>query len=329
MAGSNQNDISLREGAKEDFQQIAHLLCCHNYLAAQPQWSASDYLKWLRWKYLENPDGPGRIFLAEDRAKQIIGLNAFLPRRFTSSATGTFSAYHGVDAFIAPEMRGKGIYSRLYPHAMGILDSPKISFPSKIVTKVTLREGVRVVGNMQKWVFPVSVRQSTTGKYFDFILLPVNALLRLYALLWLGRHPHDLKMKPTTRFETDFELDPRFIHGVRSAAFLNWRFIENPTEIYSVYEFVENGVSIGYCVYLTKRSKARIHDFVARRRHADCFRILVDFYSETGITTLDFRGIGLRLRKYGFTRRRIRPSCFTTFRTPEGSWMLTLGDRDY
>lgn len=329
MTGSHQDDIIIREGSKEDFPQIAHILSHHNYLPDQSHWSASDYLKWLHWKYLENPDGPGRIFLAQTRSEHIVGLNVFLPRRFTSAATGTFSAYHGVDAYIAPEMRGRRIYSKIYLFAMSALNAPKISFPSAIAMKVTIREGARVAGNPEKWVFPVSAGKSAAGKHVDSIRSPANALLRLYAFLWLGKHPRDVIIEPMTRFESDFELDQRFIHGVRSAAFLNWRFIENPMDSYSVYEFVEHGESIGYCVFLTIRSKARIHDFVARRRRADCFRILVDFCREQGITALDFRGVGLRLRKYGFTRRRIPRSSFTTLRTPEGPWMLTLADRDY
>jgi hypothetical protein len=43
-----------------------------------------------------------------------------------------------------------------------------------------------------------------------------------------------------------------------------------------------------------------------------------------------FRGIGLRLGKYGFIPRRDPEYyCKASSDVPHGSWMLTLGDRDY
>ena len=324
----NQNNITVREATEDDFPKIAELLSRNIYLPEQPKWSPADYLEWMRWKYVENPDGRGRVFVAEDGANAVIGLNVFLPRLFTSAATGNFLAYHGVDAFVAPEMRDKNVYSLLHPFALSTLNSPKVSFPSKVAMRVTLREGARTVSSFDKWSFPLTVERSISGPASVLVSL-ANAFLRFYAVVWLGGRPADMEMRRITEFEKDFELDSAHIHGIRSAAFLNWRFIRNPMHTYMAYEFIEGGKSIGYCVYRARRSNAEIYEFAAKRRQRDCLRMLADHCRPEGHTRLILRGINLGLRRFGFMRGEERHSGFTVFRVPEGRWLVTLGDRDY
>jgi len=325
----NEDNIIIREAAEDDFQKIAELLSRHRYIPEQPSWSSSDYLEWLRWKFLDNPDGRGRVFVAEDSSRGIIGLNPFLPRLFTSAATGEFLGYHGVDAFVDPAMRGKNAYSRIYLYAMDVLNAPKVSFPSKVAMRVTVREGARTAALFDKWSFPLIVERPASRPASALVGFIANAFLKFYASVWLGRRATDVEMKHVTEFGRDFELDSAFIHGIRSAAFLNWRFIRNPLHTYMAYEFLEGGKSIGYCVYRAKRSNAEIYDFAVERRRKDCLRMLVEHCRAEGRTRLNFRGINLRMRWLGFMRGQERNSSFTVFRVPEGPWMITLGDRDY
>ncbi len=158
----------------------------------------------------------------------------------------------------------------------------------------------------------------------------VDAVSRLYAWYWLGKPPADLTMRPVTRFDHDFEVDTPLIHGVRSAEYLNWRFIDNPMYDYAAHKFLENDKSIGYCVYTVVRSKAEIYDFVVKQRKRGCLRLLIEHFRSKGIIHMRFRGIGLHLRKYGFIRRRdTLNQCRATMDAPRGPWMLTLADRDY
>jgi hypothetical protein len=321
----NEDSITIREASEGDFPQIAELLNRHHYIPEQPDWSSPDYLKWLQWKLLENPDGRGRVFVADDSSRGIIGLNPFLPRLFTSAATGEFLGYHGIDAFVDPEMRGKNAYSRIYLYAMDVLNAPKVSFPSNVAMRVTVREGAQTVSPFDKWSFPLMIARPALGP----ISFVANAFLKFYAFVWLGGRASNVEMKRITEFERGFQLDPAFIHGVRSAAFLNWRFIRNPLHAYLAYEFIEGGESIGYWVYRVKRSNAEIYDFVVTRRPRACLRMLVEHCRAEGLARLIFRGINLRMRGFGFMRGRERNSSFTIFRVPHGPWMITLADRDY
>lgn len=329
MTETSQDDYSIREASEADFPGIADFLTRHNYSPTHLDWSQKDYLNWLRWKFLTNPDGSGRMFIVEDSDNAVVGIRGDIPRRFTSAKTGIFLTYQGVDLLVDAGHREKGLYSKLREFAWSNLDLPKVSFPSRHVLGIILRHGFRIIAPAEKWVFPGSSEESTSGKVHRLFSSLVAMGKKLYALLWLGPHPNDLRMEPVARFNRDFDIDPAFIHGVRSAEYLNWRFIDNPMYDYSVFEFFEGDQSIGYCVYSFVRSKTEIYDFIATRRQRSCLRLLVEHCHALGITGLGFKGIGLKLGRFGFLRRRDRDTYYTGHEAPEGDWMLTTADRDY
>ena len=325
----NQNDFVIREGSEADFNKTAELLLRHDYAPEHLNWTRADYLDWLRWKLLDNPDGPARIFVVEDSRGAIVGLRVSLPRWLSSKETGRFMAYHAVDEIIDEKLRRRGLYSKLRQFATDRL-STTFGFSSDIIVRVAIRQGYRVLGPAQKWRFPIAVTQKIANGSHSFIAPLVDMLSRLYTSFWLGKCPVNLQMKPITRFNKDFDIDSKHIHGIRSAAYLNWRFIDNCMYSYPVYEFFEDNASIGYCVYAERRSKAEIYDFVVSRHHRSCLRLLVEHCRGEGIYQLTFRGFGLHLRKFGFICRRDSYSnCIVSLELPGGRWMLTLGDRDY
>jgi hypothetical protein len=100
---------------------------------------------------------------------------------------------------------------------------------------------------------------------------------------------------------------------------------------YSAFEFFEGDECIGFCVYSLARSdKVEIYDFVVNRRRRSCLRLLIERCRSQGITYIRYRGIGLHLGKYGFTRRTDPAAdCNASNDIAAGPWLLTLGDRDY
>jgi hypothetical protein len=325
----NQNGFIIREGSEADFNKTAELLFRHDFAPGHLNWTRADYLDWLRWKFLDNPDGPARMFVVEDSHGAIVGLRVGLPRWLSSAETGKFKTYHAVDDFIDGELRERGLYSKLRQFATDRL--PNIfGYSSDIILRIAIREGYRILGPAQKWRFPIAVAQRIANGPYSFVAPLVDMLLRFYTSFWLGKCPVNLQMRPITRFNRDFDIDSKHIHGIRSAAYLNWRFIDNRMYSYSVFEFFEDNASIGYCVYAEKRSKAEIYDFVVSRRHRGCLRLLVEHCRGEGIHQLTFRGFELHLGKFGFIcRRDSHSNCIVSPDLPGGRWMLTLGDRDY
>lgn len=314
-------DYIFREADETDLQGIAELFSRHDYGAKN--------LDWLRWKYFDNPEGTARIFIAEDSDNKIVGLVAYLPRRFTSAESGTFSVMQSVDVFVAEEQRKKGLFSKISRFARSNTNVPKIGFPNKFSINFGLRSGWKILAHLERWGFPVAVGSLIAKKSFSLVAPLADMLSKVYAVMWLWGYPRDLKMKPITRFDKDFVVDSNLIHGIRSADYLNWRFINNPMETYSAYEFFEGKESIGYCVYIVDGSSAAIYDFVTNRRRRNCLRLFVEHCRGKRITYLSFVGVSLRLRRLGFLLRRDSAKAFMTYNLPEKIWMITMCDSDW
>ena len=327
---NKENDYVYREATESDFEAIADFLVRHNYGPKHLKCSSEDYLFWLKWKFLDNPDGEASIFIAEDSEGAVVGFRAYLPRRCMFPNGDIFMASHGVDALTDKNLRKKGIYSNLRHFGFTKLQHPRFSFPTKVTSSTRTRDGDRPIGRTNKWVFPAAVEQSIKNKPYGFIAPLAGFFAKCYTLLWLGNCPADLKLRPIKRFEKDIDENPGLIHCIRSAAYLNWRFIDNPWFDYETCEFVEGNECIGYCVYADTRLKAEIYEFVTSRRHRNCFRLLVEHCRKKGIANLRFRGVGLRLGKYGFIPRNEKlVSCNAASDLPKGTWLITLGDRDF
>ncbi|RJP16109.1 MAG: hypothetical protein C4520_19025 [Candidatus Abyssobacteria bacterium SURF_5] len=310
-----------RLGDEGDLEGITELFKSHEY--------GPKDVEWLRWKYFRNPDGKANIFLAEDQNGKIIALRAHMPRLFTSEKTGVFLARQSVDLFVAKASRGSGVYSAVW-RLCRTGNYPIVSFPNKIAKQLTwnMPGDVRIYIPIDEWWYPLAIG----GMFRSRVLKPVapaaNAVSRLYSRLWLGRKTHGLHMKPVRSFERSYSLDHSFLQGVRSAEYLNWRFIDNPVRRYSVYEFFNHeNTSLGYCVYYIDKTAAQVYDLVISSHTRACLRLLSDHFRERQISHLIFKSIGFRMRKYGFIRIG-SPGFMDTLNTPSGTWLVTIGDKD-
>ena len=318
-----QNDLNFRIAEESDFPAILDLFRRNDF---GPQG-----LDWLKWKYLKSPDGPARLYIAVLPDGTVVGIIVHLPRRVTGARTGPLLIFQNVDMLVDERMRGKRVYSRLGKLVRRERDYLMYGFPNEF-SEWTITDKVDTVLSMEIWKFPVSLGRAIAGRPYGFLRPLVDMLSRLYAFLRLGRPPKHLRMRPMERFDRDFELDSTSFHGVRSADYLNWRFVDNPASGWSVFGFFVGEECIGYCVYAKGSGVARIFDFVADRDQRKCLRLLVDHCFDLGISHLDFEGVGLELRKYGFLRRRSDAKLTLTdtwgdLKIPRGTWLFTLSVR--
>ncbi len=321
---SHQTDFTFRVAEESDFPGIVELFQRNAFGPQQ--------LDWVKWKYLRNPDGPARLYLAISPDDKVVAINAHLPRRVTSAQTGPFLIFQDIDMLVDEKLRGKGVYSRLSKFVRPRRDYLMFGFPNEFSER-TIKKQTDTILTVEAWQFPASVGRVIEGKPYGFLGPLADAFSRLYALLWLGRRPKSLHMKPIKRFERDYELDSQLLHGVRSADYLNWRFIDNPMSKWSAFEFLDGEESIGYCVYTEAGGVAMIFDFVVTRNHRECLRLFVEHCFDLGITRLDFKGVGLDLGRFGFLCRRSRRKLVLTdtwgdLKVPRGHWVITLADKD-
>ena len=309
-------DYTFREAGKLDFQEIEELFVRRGVKRG-----------WTAWKYLKSPDGLARVFVAEDSGKTIVGILAHLPRRFTSADTGTLIVMQVVDVFVSEELRAHGVFLGLLEFARKHVDGCRIGLPNDSSDVFGSGLGWHALGSYETWQFPVLVGRLFAGRPLAFIAPLANALSRIYGFCWLLGSPRNLEMKRVLRFCRDYDLDSAVIHGVRSADYLNWRFVDNPVSTYYAFEFFEGDESVGYCVFTRIGSSAILYDFVTVRCRRSCLRLLIDHCRDQAIARIRFSGIGLRLGKLGFVHRWSDRNC-NACETPEGQWLITPCDFD-
>jgi hypothetical protein len=309
-----------RRAGEEDFPAIAELL--------RQRDKNPDLLDSLQWKYLKCPDGSGQIFVAETPDGSIVGMTAYLPRRFTSKGTGAFSLMQGVDAFVPKALRAKGIYSGIVALARQEMNVPKIAFPNQLSIGFGVKFGWQVLSPLRIWRFPVAPGSLLSTGRFRFLSPIANALSRLYASCWTGPVPKDLRMEAVRRFQRDYTDEGDRIQGIRSADYLNWRFVDNPMRTYYAYEFMEGDDPIGYCVYAKNDLSVEIFDLVTIRRRRQCFRLLLEQCRRERTSHVSFRGVHLRAARLGFLPGGTSRKCIV-FKAPRGRWMINMCDSDW
>lgn len=315
-----ESDYTFRYADESDLEGIARLFKEHNYGPGD--------VEWLKWKFLDNPDGPATMQVAEDQNNKVVAFQAFLPRKFKSAETGVFSVVNCVDAFVADVKRDKGVYLGLSKYARKTFIFPRVAFPNQKSYRHALRDGYyKTIAPIEEWSFPLKIGNLLAGGPYAFLSGVANALSSIWAFLWLRKSPKNLHIQEVQRFERSFDMGDDVIHGIRSTDYLNWRFIDNPMQDYAVYEFLEDSNPIGYCAYKEAGSAAQLCDFVVTHNHRACIRLLLKNLKGKGISHLSCPGVGLHLGKFGFLRRGV-VSHFVGHDVPEGTWMLTACDRD-
>jgi hypothetical protein len=316
-AGERLSDYQLREATEHDMRGIEALFEARGIAPG-----------WATWKYLKNPDGIARVCIAEDSHKTIVGMMAHMPRQFTTSDGEPIMALQVVDVYVVPEVRDRGVFLRLLEFGRRTIDGPRFGVPNHNSAIFGLLNNWEVLGPFECWRFPIAIGARLAGSAFAFLTPLVDGLSFLYKTALLPFVPANLEMKRITRFKQDFEIDVKASHGVRSADYLNWRFIDHPQgSRYRAYEFFDNGEPVGYCVLTQIAGNAMLSDFVVSRHNRGCTRLLVDHCWGEGVGLLGIRGTGLALGKLGFMRRPSKNNC-TAADLPHGHWIVTPCDID-
>lgn len=282
---------------------------------------------WATWKFMENPDGVAQVCIAENSRKTIVGMLAHMPRKFTTADGESITALQVVDVYVVPELRDRGVFLGLLDFARRIIDGPRFGIPNQYSAIFGLRVDWEVLGPFDRWQFPIAIGSRLAGSTFAFLAPLVNGISRIYKVAFLPLFPGNLEMKRITRFNRNFEFDVKAGHGVRSADYLNWRFIDHPKGNFHAYEFFDNGESVGYCVLTMIAGNANMSDFVTSRRRRGCLRLLVDHCWGEGFAQLGIRGTGLSLGKLGFIRLASKSNC-TAAELPGEHWIITPCDLD-
>jgi GNAT superfamily N-acetyltransferase len=318
--------------------------------------TSSSRTRW-RWQYLENPLTPEegiQIWVARE-GEALLGQYASMPVRLFWGGHEVRSSW-GMDVFLRPEARGKGIGALLFTTwsghvevALGLGLTPS----SYGLFKKLRYDDVGPVPFFQKILDPRAIARRRLGPW-----LGTGAGVALRAALAVGwperaRPPDAVTVAPITRFGPEYDtLWERCRGGYamcvrRDAAYLNWKYVSCPTRRYALHEARRSGTLAGFAV-------SRHEDYQGLRLGwiVDVFADPADATTKDallGAVLRDFRdngvaraqafsmntALGADLRRRGFAAARSPMQFCVRAKIPSagvfaepGRWHVVFGDSD-
>lgn len=197
----------------------------------------------FRWKYGENPHGPAVSQVALNDEGRIVGGYSYVPRRFRRDGE-PIVLMQASDAMVDVSARRQGIFTGLDDIVCEITGGQGISwayaYSGRLSFNGFLGNGWRCIGHAPVYRYRFASRPSLarSGRIAPLAMLAAPLLDKAFRAIdrRLVRHrPAQLALEPIERFdETATQLfeatvPSRGLIGERDAAWLNWRYIDNPS----------------------------------------------------------------------------------------------------
>ncbi|MEQ6376463.1 GNAT family N-acetyltransferase [Bacillaceae bacterium S4-13-56] len=217
------------------------------------------------WKFLNNPQKMNPWILLYEEKGNILGhLGLWISEGYVNGEVKPIALR--VDTMVDPEARGKGIYKKLNEAMVELAKEEGISylygFPAPKAKELLLRytNGVHVadVSRYMKILRPGNIATAR----FPF-LKPLKGLGNLYSK---GQRktknlPNDVKVINTKKCDERFDQLAKKANSIkpfllkRTSAYLNWRFLNHPTEKYTILALEERSELLGYVVVKKSTTK--------------------------------------------------------------------------
>jgi GNAT superfamily N-acetyltransferase len=287
-------------------------------------WGASATAADFDWWYEGNPTGPRLLSLVLDdgRVAGASGMSFFRMRLGDEERTVAFA----LDAAMHPDYRGRGLWSLLELHneaaCVRVGASAVLGFPNPVSRPILVGKlGWRDLAGLRIWARLLSPRASQTS----FRDGGGEAIARF------DEEAEDVYRRASARWGN---------HLVRSAAYLNWRFVDSPRP-YRILAERRDGRLEGWAVVTHKRFRGRavgvVADLVAvrgsaarsllrraaRAVRAQALVALVDASERARYLAAGFVPTHESIRLIG---RPLAPG--VELAEERGAWHLALGDAD-
>jgi hypothetical protein len=208
------------------------------------------------WKYDRNPDG-----LACDAGGRIVGGYSHVPRRFLRDGEPVV-LMQASDAMTEPGWRGKGIFTGLDEGVCSTSGARGVplawAYSGRLSLKGFLRNGWRRIGHAPLYRRSYRARRSLSrlGRIGPLAALAAPLLDVLGGARDRRRLPGRLAEELVRLSRFDGGVDALFsrcaptrgLVGVRSAAWLNWRYVDTPSRRQECFGVLRDGRLAGYVV---------------------------------------------------------------------------------
>jgi hypothetical protein len=300
------------------------------------------------WLYVENPMGAPRTWLLEC-GDEIVGISSAFRRRLRVEGR-TLEAWVLGDFCVAKEHRSLGPAMALQRATCERVDRGDVDlwydFPSRTMSAIYGRMGVKPCGEMVRLVYPLRVDRMVEKKMSNGIvatglrevgnkvLASRDAVRRRDATIEVSLRDRD--------FEFDVEPGIEARGGVsleRSAAYLNWRYRADPRGPASILSARRDGGEKGFLVFRSGDEDVDIWDAFAIEDPAMLRELVLEVIDIARSRDAVRVTVGISDRhpwmgafeKLGFHRRDSVP--FVVYARPgvlepDTPWFLMSGDRD-
>jgi hypothetical protein len=213
------------------------------------------------WKYERNPDGPAVSRVACDAGGRIVGGYSYMPRRFLRDGV-PITLMQASDAMTDADWRGRGIFTGLDDlvcAASGRAGAPlAFAYSGRLSLKGFLRNGWRLIGHalLLRRVYRARRALLRLGRIGPVCALAAPLLDVVGGALDRSRLPLERATDLVRVARFDERVDRLFeacaprrgLVGVRSAAWLNWRYVDTPTGRQECFALERGGALVGYLV---------------------------------------------------------------------------------
>lgn len=309
--------------------------------------------KRFEWLYLQNPDGPARVWLAyENQPRMLLGASAIFPRRMKVRGQEATGCVFG-DFCVSQNYRTLGPALLLQRASIKGMNEAGFGYaydlPSTSMLGVYKRLGIAPNASLVRMAKPLRANRKVSEKVKSQAVAraataAANTLLAARDLLRRTKSSAKIDVH-TGRFGTEFTaLADRAsaggsIHVHRSAKYLNWRFLDHPQSRFEVLTARKGKDLKGYAIFQTDGGDGRIVDLFAddpaeirRGLVAGAVEILRARGCE--IVSLPISATHLwrkELKGLGFRPREAQPvvTMHSPAAAPEKSpWLFLEGDRE-
>ena len=177
----------------------------------------------ITWKYkhVDNPFGASKVLLAFE-GDILVGVRAFMKWQWRLG-TEVWTAHRAVDTATHPDYQGKGIFKKLTLQALGEIQKEGETFvfntPNQYSRPGYLKMGWQLIDTIELAVIPTILY---VIPYFFSKVKPENTISTAKLDQICMAYNLDLAKK-------------KVIFTPKSAAYLKWRYVENPLQDYVIF----------------------------------------------------------------------------------------------
>lgn len=289
----------------------------------------------FEWFYLQNPMGPARTWIAvEAKTAKVIGLASVYPRGF-SLEQRPIRIGSAIDISVEREHRNFGpaiamtqrILAEHREHGFDFI----LAAPNALAIGVFRMAGYKRLGEQMNWVKALKTKHLILRRLNAGPLAAIVGGLADSTLKILDRLKYVPDFRKDWTAETLKYCDERFddlwariktrrtLHGVKNAAYLNWRYADCMTMDHSFFCVFdrEHRRLKAFLVYTLKEHTAIVTDLVAEDYAESLDTLLLNFIrrmrrgdaSHISLCYLGDEAFTRKLRKFNFIQRNVARRC--------------------